>query len=1158
MGGTRRETTATAEELLAHTAWLRRLALRLVGDADAADDLVQETWIAAAKRSPEARDSLRPWLAKVLRDAFRMRARSEGRRSAREQAASLVTSEVPTPERLLARAEAHQRLATLVLELEEPYRSAVLLHFFEGVSLADIARVQGIPAGTVRWRVKVAVNRLRAELDRSGDRKQWAVALLALPKGALVAHRTSKTAAVVLLLLALLVGSAIVLLVHHRGAGTSAAAGGPGDHHPGAASASGAARLRGSHGDLLLPAWLGQRGLEPRRIAGRVRNHDGGPVPGATVVLESLATAGGLASPPHRITDAAGAFDFGPELATTYTVAATAPGMTGAIQEVNLRDPTAHPRPDRLELTLGPCADAMVGTVSDASGGPIAGARIAWLSNTTLRAGTSIQADDSGTYQLCLESGFSPVTVEVSAAGYGAIRLRTSVWGRQRFDFSLVPEAVVVGRVTREDTGAPVPRAHVHLTSDWFVERTAPRGAFTGKDGRFRITGVAPGSHLLTAIGDELATARATPITVAAGQTTDPVELVLETRSTLRGVVTAGGKRVAGARVTATAPDPNRHSASAVSQEDGSFVLDRVPRGPVRFSAPPYEVVKPTSFTVNRPEQDGLTIEVAPLGAIAGQVVRGNRPVEGALVEVHGPNSWGMAPIHSGPDGRFEARGLRPGMWAVTASSERDGAFGKASKPIQVARGRTAEVTIDLAYAASISGVVVDQDGAPVAGIRVGFFHTGTNDAGFATTAMDGSFRAAMMAGGGQYRVQVHLGQGPGEGLRPAAGGAFPLVSLEDGSSQVTGLVLAVRRDRLSISGRVVDQSGAPVPDTHVAAQRTQPGVQPSFRRWLQEQSTTTDVDGQFTIGDLSAGTYALEARSSAGASVIAQGIQAGRTDVEVVLPSPGSIQGTLTGFKQPPEVWAMRQDSRTVDAPAVGQVSGNGFVISSLSPGTYLVSATSLTEAASARVKVAPGTPAPVTLTAAGSAVVSGRVRDFQSGAPVEGMTCVPEPRIGATRSGGPPIGNNTQTDAQGAFELAAVPAGDLAIVCWNQGGLYTSGIRLVTAETSQHLAVDVPVVKIRQDVSSPLGGLGAEFDAQTFIARLYRVQPGGPAASAGFQDGDIVTAVDGASVTELSPMGVRFLIINRPPGTAIKVTVRRADQTVTANVTLGPTDQH
>ena len=168
MGG--HDPDSTADALLAHAGWLRRLALRLVGDADVADDLVQETWIAAARRSPEERESLRPWLAKVLRDAFRMRARSEGRRSAREQAATIVSDEVPTPESLVARAEAQRRLVDLVLRLDEPYRGTVLLHFNEGMSLADIARSQGVPAGTVRWRLKAALDQLRAWLDETGDR----------------------------------------------------------------------------------------------------------------------------------------------------------------------------------------------------------------------------------------------------------------------------------------------------------------------------------------------------------------------------------------------------------------------------------------------------------------------------------------------------------------------------------------------------------------------------------------------------------------------------------------------------------------------------------------------------------------------------------------------------------------------------------------------------------------------------------------------------------------------------------------------------------------------------------------------------------------------------------------------------------------------------
>jgi RNA polymerase sigma-70 factor (ECF subfamily) len=152
---------ATSQDLLAHTGWLRRLALRLVRDADVADDLVQETWITAIRRPSELRDSTRPWLAKVLRDAFRMRRRSEGRRSTREEVAVVAAGEVPTPEHLVERAQAQRLLVDLVLNLEEPLRGTVLLHFYEGVSAADIARAQGIPAGTVRWRPRVGVGHAR-------------------------------------------------------------------------------------------------------------------------------------------------------------------------------------------------------------------------------------------------------------------------------------------------------------------------------------------------------------------------------------------------------------------------------------------------------------------------------------------------------------------------------------------------------------------------------------------------------------------------------------------------------------------------------------------------------------------------------------------------------------------------------------------------------------------------------------------------------------------------------------------------------------------------------------------------------------------------------------------------------------------------------------
>jgi hypothetical protein len=70
-------------------------------------------------------------------------------------------------------------LVDLVLELDEPFRTTLVRHYFDGDTLADIARRDGIPEGTVRWRHNKAIERLRGRLDArsNGDRRAWIVVL---------------------------------------------------------------------------------------------------------------------------------------------------------------------------------------------------------------------------------------------------------------------------------------------------------------------------------------------------------------------------------------------------------------------------------------------------------------------------------------------------------------------------------------------------------------------------------------------------------------------------------------------------------------------------------------------------------------------------------------------------------------------------------------------------------------------------------------------------------------------------------------------------------------------------------------------------------------------------------------------------------------------
>ena len=173
------------EDLLEHSAWLRRLAGTLVrGDADA-DDLVQETFLAAIRSPPLDDRPVRGWLTEVARNAGRMRVRAEGRRARREAGLTAGEESAPSADVLLGRLAAQRRLAALVAELDEPFRTTVLLRYFEGLPAAEIARHQRVPAGTVRWRLKTGLDRLRAELDRDsgGDRRRWCLLLGPLMDG---------------------------------------------------------------------------------------------------------------------------------------------------------------------------------------------------------------------------------------------------------------------------------------------------------------------------------------------------------------------------------------------------------------------------------------------------------------------------------------------------------------------------------------------------------------------------------------------------------------------------------------------------------------------------------------------------------------------------------------------------------------------------------------------------------------------------------------------------------------------------------------------------------------------------------------------------------------------------------------------------------------
>lgn len=177
-------TTATIDELLREESWVRALARRLVSDEARADDLVQETWVAALQRPPRAGTSLRPWLATVIRNRVRQDVRGGLRRRAREED-RFDDREVPSPDDLAELADQQRRVVQAVLALGQPHRNTVLLHYYGGLAPREIAKREGIPASTVRTQLSDARKRLRHRLDREagGDGQAWVLHLIPLAVG---------------------------------------------------------------------------------------------------------------------------------------------------------------------------------------------------------------------------------------------------------------------------------------------------------------------------------------------------------------------------------------------------------------------------------------------------------------------------------------------------------------------------------------------------------------------------------------------------------------------------------------------------------------------------------------------------------------------------------------------------------------------------------------------------------------------------------------------------------------------------------------------------------------------------------------------------------------------------------------------------------------
>lgn len=161
--------TAAAEELVERTySAVYASIYRLCGDADLAADLTQETYQKAWGALPgfDGRSQLFTWLYRIAYTTFLNYVRRPRRMTSLDEPDSIdVRDETPPADEVLVVQEEAEHLREAVMKLPEDLRFTVTAHFWGGLSVKEIARIENITTVAIRKRLHKAFSILESMLD---------------------------------------------------------------------------------------------------------------------------------------------------------------------------------------------------------------------------------------------------------------------------------------------------------------------------------------------------------------------------------------------------------------------------------------------------------------------------------------------------------------------------------------------------------------------------------------------------------------------------------------------------------------------------------------------------------------------------------------------------------------------------------------------------------------------------------------------------------------------------------------------------------------------------------------------------------------------------------------------------------------------------------
>lgn len=883
------------------------------GDRLLSEDIGQETFLTAWSKLDTVRepDKLRSWLCGIARNlsSKAVRVRKREHLSGAESIDSNAGDD-PGP---LAAAITKETEATVWQALEELpklYREPLVLFYREDKSIKQVATGLGLTEDAAKQRLsrgrqalKDGVSSLVEQtLESSRPSKAFTAGVLALigaaaaPGSAAAAQsaakaNASKSASAAggvskLLWLGLSAAALLALVVGGAVMRSSWWSSQPQDQMTAANPSA------NPNSDRAILAILDQRRKAMAASAsaiscefqGKVVGRGGDIVPGASVAITKDSMQSSLLDPSAIQTEADGTWRFGPVPRGSYLVSITAPGHLPQTRMERCQISGAH----SVDTPLTAGGTRLHGTIADIGGGPVGDVTI-WLIPTLGETGAAIttRTDGDGVYDLSVHPDRYMMLIVHPDYVLNARPVLVSGQSAQE-DFVVLPGAIVEGTVVGEH-GEPIAGAKVSTGGVSLPLRNINRSGWmlaslfgamfpveTDSAGRYRLSGLPPGSAQIHARTSALVSGIPVQVDLAIAETETDVQVTVAEAFKVSGfVVNADTPRESMANVVVLLQPEDAITTPnfAITDDSGYFEAAGLLPGSYHILAGGGEaapLVLEEAVRVSDADIADLLIKAQVGVAISGEI----RPAERASVRLEaasdgmaaGPRHAAAAMTRAEVDGlgRFRFPSVADGEYVIVANT----LDGEGRAPVTVAGGDVTDVSVNVTRLADITGRVVDDTGAPVVGALVAAKPKRLSGANAYVTQLHtrdrtdsaGQFEI-LGVHPATYEVRVFSTSGQRAWADPKDHDAFDPQIVEVSRATVAMDLLVASKGK-AVRGVVVAPDGAPVEDAWVEVRARSSRYAPAG---YQQMPALTNSSGEFEIHGLFGDEFKVEATGPRG-----------------------------------------------------------------------------------------------------------------------------------------------------------------------------------------------------------------------------------------------------------------------------------------------------